>query len=224
MNGKEIMELLQAPFEATEIEWRVGSTTSDKEKGLALAYVTNRAIQNRLDNTFGCFGWRNEFKEWKNTSQICGISVWDDDKKEWITKWDGSDDSATEAVKGGLSDSMKRCGYQWGIGRYLYNLPQTWVLLKNKKYLAQTPKLPAWALPKGSKNISDDEPTEAPKGKDDIETTITTKMLLEIALSKGFDEVAVCKRFKTKEAKYIKQADKKEAYENFKKLPDKLKL
>ena len=150
MNNK-IMELLQAPFEATEIEWRVGSTTADKEKGLALAYVTNRAIQNRLDDTFGCFGWKNEFREWKTTSQICGISIWNEEQREWITKWDGSDDSATEAVKGGLSDSMKRCGYQWGIGRYLYNLPQIWVPLKNKKYLAETPKLPAWALPKTEK-------------------------------------------------------------------------
>lgn len=200
------MELLQAPFEATEIEWRVGSTTADKAKGLALAYVTNRAIQNRLDDTFGCFGWKNEFKEWKNTSQICGISVWNEEQKEWITKWDGSDDSATEAVKGGLSDSMKRCGYQWGIGRYLYNLPQIWVPLKNKKYLAETPKLPAWALPKGLKK----EPIE-PKVTDPIITTepetikddpiVTVGILNEkqiarlyaIAHSAGYDHPTVLK-------------------------------
>lgn len=53
---------------------------------------------------------------------------------------------------------------------------------------------------------------------------ITTKMLLDMALSKGFNEEKVCKKYNIKEAKYIKQADKKEAYENFKKLPDKIKL
>ncbi len=143
-----IQEQLQAPFPTDCVAWRVGSTTKDKTKGLALAYLTNRAIMDRLDEVFGVMGWQNQFREWKGTSQICGISIWDDVKSEWVTKWDGADDSLTEAVKGGLSDSMKRCGYQWGIGRYLYKLPQTWVPLKNGKYLAETPKLPTWALPK----------------------------------------------------------------------------
>lgn len=147
---QEIMAKLQAPFKAEEIEWRVGSTNKDKSKGLALAYVTNRAMQNRLDDVFGVFGWQNEFKEWRGNSQICGISIWDEDKAKWITKWDGADDSQTEAVKGGLSDSMKRAAYQWGIGRYLYNLPQTWVALKDGKYIITEPTLPAWALPQGT--------------------------------------------------------------------------
>ena len=220
--SKEIMELLQYPFKDTEIEWRVGSTNADKTKGLALAYVTNRAIQNRLDDIFGVFGWRNEFKEWKATSQICGISIWSDERQAWITKWDGSDDSATEAVKGGLSDSMKRCGYQWGIGRYLYNLPSTWMPLKNKKYLDGIPKLPAWALPKGNnKTTTDDNKPTEPQIQGDAEATITVKMLLDMALSKGYDEEKVCKRYKVSEAKYIKKDDKKLAYEGFKALPNK---
>ena len=201
MDDKKIMDLLQAPFLPSEIEWRVGSTTKDKTKGLALAYVTNRAIQNRLDDVFGCFGWRNEFKEWKSTSQICGISVWHEERSQWITKWDGSDDSATEAVKGGLSDSMKRCGYQWGIGRYLYNLPQTWVALKSGKYLAEVPKLPTWALPKdfkGNQNIKTQTMPETThnhaEGKEDKKTanTITkNKSSLELvceSCGKGITE------------------------------------
>ena len=62
--NNEIMKKLQAPFPASEIEWRVGSTTKDKEKGMALAFVTNRAIQNRLDDVFGVFGWKNEYIPW----------------------------------------------------------------------------------------------------------------------------------------------------------------
>jgi hypothetical protein len=149
MDATNIMERLQAPFPAEDIEWRVGSTTQDKSKGLALAYITNRAIMNRLDDVFGPFGWHNEYKEWKQNSQLCGISIKYED--EWITKWDGADDSATEAVKGGLSDSMKRAAYQWGIGRYLYKLPSQWHKLKpaGKSYVLDgKPSLPAWALPK----------------------------------------------------------------------------
>lgn len=148
MNVEQIMHQLKNPFPPEDIEWRVGSTTADKTKGLALAYITNRAIQNRLDEVFGVFGWRNEFKEWKGVSQLCGLSI--KYEGEWITKWDGADDSATEAVKGGLSDSMKRAAYQWGIGRYLYKLPQTWVKLKpqGKSYaIDQVIQLPKWALP-----------------------------------------------------------------------------
>lgn len=153
---RKIMEELQKPFQEQEIEWRVGSTNADKTKGLALAYITNRAIQNRLDQVFGCMGWKNEFKEWKGNSQLCGISVFYNN--EWITKWDGSDNSEVEQVKGGLSDSMKRCAYQWGIGRYLYELDSTWVKIKavgKSYYLTETPKLPSWALP----NSQDSKPT-----------------------------------------------------------------
>ncbi len=149
----EIAKKLQEPFPPEDIEWRVGATNQEKTKGIALAYITNRAIQARLDEVFGPFNWQNQYREWKGTSQICGISIWDDDKKQWITKWDGADDSATEAVKGGLSDSMKRAGYQWGIGRYLYNLENAWVDVEkrgNSCYLKSEPKLPAWALPGGS--------------------------------------------------------------------------
>jgi hypothetical protein len=152
MTENEIMKKLKSPFRPDELEWRVGSTNADKTKGLALVYVDNRAIQNRLDDVFGPFGWKNEFKEWRGNSQLCGISIKFLD--EWITKWDGADDSNTEAIKGGLSDSMKRAAYQWGIGRYLYEFPQQWCKLKkvgNSYMLDETPKIPEWALPEGYK-------------------------------------------------------------------------
>lgn len=175
---ERIMIKLQEPFYPEEIEWRVGATTQTKDKGLALAYVTNRAIQNRLDEVFGCFGWQNEFKEWHGDSQLCGISVLYEG--QWITKWDGADDSATEPTKGGLSDAMKRAAYQWGIGRYLYKLPQVWVQIKpaGKSYvIVEKPKLPSWALPAGYKpenkparQVTEIKKSEPPK-RDPVLTT-----------------------------------------------------
>lgn len=67
----------------------------------------------------------------------------------------------------------------------------------------------------------DKTPTDTPKQVSDTETTITTQMLLDMASSKGFNEEKVCKKYKVSEAKYIKKDDKKSAYENFKKLPNK---
>lgn len=184
MEAMEIMKKLQEPFPAEDIEWRVGSTNSDKTKGIALAYVTNRAIMNRLDSIFGPFGWKNEFREWKGTSQLCGLSVKIDG--EWITKWDGADDSQTEAVKGGLSDAMKRAGYQWGIGRYLYNLENSWVPIKQvgKSYaLVSEPELPPWALPEGyqypegKKNKPFPEQPSSKSANDQVHTDIPPQTL-----------------------------------------------
>ena len=57
---------------------------------------------------------------------------------------------------------------------------------------------------------------------DNNEATVTTQMLIDMAKSKGFNEAQICKKYNTKEAKFIKKEDKKAAYENFKKLPNKI--
>lgn len=170
-----VEEKLAAPFSPDELEWRIGNQGVSKSKpwGMAFAYVTNRAIQNRLDEVFGAMNWQNEFREWKGkpNAQLAGISVWDSEKKQWVTKWDGAEDTDFEPTKGGLSDSMKRAAVEWGIGRYLYKLEATFVEVsmnrpRNKSgwhrstvkdgqksitYYWQNPELPAWALPKESK-------------------------------------------------------------------------
>ena len=125
---EELRQALVAPFSNGDIEWRVSATSQDKSKGLAVPYVTNRAIQNRLDSTVGIDGWQNEFRPWKDgKAQLCGISIYFHEQKQWLTKWDGADDSDFESVKGGLSDSMKRAAVEWGVGRYLYGMTQIWV-------------------------------------------------------------------------------------------------
>lgn len=124
----DIMKELQKPFTIEELEFRIGAQTKDKTKAIPLVYVTNRAIQNRLDEIFTPFGWKNEYKQWKE-GQLCGISVLHNN--EWITKWDGSSDTKIESLKGGLSDSMKRAAVQWGIGRYLYESENIWVPIVN---------------------------------------------------------------------------------------------
>ena len=130
---EELRQALTAPFPNGDIEWRVSATNKEKTKGLAVPYVTNRAIQNRLDDTVGIDGWHNEFKPWKDgKAQLCGISIYFHEQKQWLTKWDGADDSDFESVKGGLSDSMKRAAVEWGIGRYLYGMTQVWVSIEQR--------------------------------------------------------------------------------------------
>ena len=98
-------------------------------------FLLHLYIQNRLDEVCGPENWYNEFKPWhsngKKDSQLCGIAI-HFEGKGFITKWDGAEDSDIEPIKGGLSDSMKRAAYQWGIGRVLYSLDTVWVDIERR--------------------------------------------------------------------------------------------
>ena len=135
LTSRQIQQALAQPFAPEDLEWRLQQAYEDKMRGMAVPYVTNRAIQNRLDEVCGPENWYNDFKPWhsngKKESQLCGIAI-HFEGRGWITKWDGAEDSDIEPVKGGLSDSMKRAAYQWGIGRVLYSLDTVWVDIERK--------------------------------------------------------------------------------------------
>ena len=133
---REMQAALAKPFAPEDLEWRLQNTNEEKIRGMAVPYVTNRAIQNRLDEVCGPENWYNEFKPWhsngKKDSQLCGIAI-HFEGKGFITKWDGAEDSDIEPIKGGLSDSMKRSAVQWGIGRVLYKMTKPlWVKIEQK--------------------------------------------------------------------------------------------
>lgn len=115
---------LRKTFPPSEIEWRVGSTNSEKTSGLALAYLTARHVMDRLDEVCGSENWQDRY-EFHGTRTICYLSI--RIGTEWITKADGAGDSDVEAEKGAISDALKRAAVKWGIGRYLYDLGNIWV-------------------------------------------------------------------------------------------------
>lgn len=132
---EEIQAALAKPFAAEDLEWRIQAAMKDETTGIAVPYVTNRAIMDRLDSVVGTENWRNEFKPWHSAgnkeAQLCGISI-RLNGQEWVTKWDGAEDSDIEPVKGGLSDSMKRAAVQWGIGRVLYKMETVFVRIEKR--------------------------------------------------------------------------------------------
>lgn len=142
-------------FPEDDLEWRIGSTTRDNKKGMALVYVTNRAIMARLDDVCGPGNWQNQYMSGPGGGVLCGLSILvdrgDPDRGgEWVTKWDGAENTDYEGVKGGLSGSMKRAAVQWGIGRYLYEMPQQWVELDDRKRMKRSPRVPANFLPQAA--------------------------------------------------------------------------
>jgi hypothetical protein len=118
------LKALIAPFPAERVSWRVGSTSADKKRGMALAYIDARDVMERLDEVCGPENWQSRYPH-ATGKTVCEIGIKIGD--EWIWKADGAGDTDFEAEKGALSDAFKRAAVRWGIGRYLYDLDAPWV-------------------------------------------------------------------------------------------------
>lgn len=162
---------LNKPFPPEDIEWRIQSSgvTNGRSWALVLAYITSRAIQDRLDKVCGQENWSIRFDDWQNGKGAkCTISIKIGD--EWVPKEDGAENTEFEPIKGGFSGAVKRAGVHWGIGRYLYNLKSTWANIHDKGKHRDTiknkasntpveikwdpPELPDWALPEGTEKLA----------------------------------------------------------------------
>ena len=147
-----IEDALKAPFQINKIRWRVGARTKDKTKGIALAYIDARDVMQRLDQTCGCLGWQNRYTHVTPQGVVCEIGILN--MGEWVWRANGAGETQVEGEKGAMSDAFKRAAVQWGVGRYLYALPNVWVPLGNGgKKIIETPKLPNWATPEGYAEI-----------------------------------------------------------------------
>ncbi len=201
-DARTIQAELAKPFAPEDLEWRLQRTFESRGSmaGIAVPFVTNRAIMNRLDAVVGPENWYNEYKPWhrfttkvksdydpKKTvekeviSQLCGIAIYFEERKGWIMKWDGAENSDIEPAKGGLSDSMKRAAVQWGIGRVLYNMDtvfvdveqrgKSWVIKQSarakldKAYMDMLKKLKLEPAPAGGIQslLSGGSPEDAPQ-------------------------------------------------------------
>lgn len=117
MNKIEFRDLKE-----NEIDVRIAMV---KQNGVSLLlYKDARVDQTILDETVGCLAWqRHHSRDNKN----CIVSIWDENKKQWISKEDTGTESFSEAEKGVASDSFKRACFNWGIGRELYTAPFIWI-------------------------------------------------------------------------------------------------
>ena len=134
-----------------DIGWKPVGLSSDRCKARVAPFLSNRAIMDRLDEVCGPEDWRNEFRTGPSGGVLCGISirvVREGEPPEWITKWDGAENTDIQPVKGGMSASMRRAAVQWGIGRYLYRLPTIWAAVDDHGKLKERPTLPAEFIPR----------------------------------------------------------------------------
>ena len=126
-NVGQMMFELAKQFPHNEVSWRTQRVFQSKKDSkwyaLALAYLSVRQVQDRLTEVMG-HNWQCNHTVY-GSKTICSLGLKFDN--EWIWRSDGAGDTNFEADKGALSDSLKRAGVSWGIGRYLYDLKNTYV-------------------------------------------------------------------------------------------------
>ena len=135
MRENKFFEEFGKPFPASDVSWRLQYVNEQKMEGIAVPYLNARAIADRLDAVVGQNRWKDSYTPWHEcvmnkktkSSQLCTISIYDEELGQWIEKTDGAEDSDIEPVKGGLSDAFKRAAVKWNIGRYLYGFNTVWV-------------------------------------------------------------------------------------------------
>ena len=94
-----------------------------------LLYKDARVDMDILDETVGAMNWKRSHTR---DNANCVIEIWDETKNQWISKEDTGTESFTEKEKGLASDSFKRAGFNWGIGRELYTAPKIFIKQENE--------------------------------------------------------------------------------------------
>lgn len=121
---------LREPLKIHEIDFRVQSINKGGYATI-LAYKDARADINRLDAVCTPLGWKREHTR---ENHNCIVSIWDEQKQQWVPKEDTGTESYTEKEKGLASDSFKRACFNWGIGIELYDYPIIQVKLNSDEF------------------------------------------------------------------------------------------
>jgi hypothetical protein len=131
IDWRQVGAALREPFPADHVEWRPQGKCEPGKRVQLVPYIDARAVQDRLDDVVGPGAWSfelepiviagGELKVTRGRLTLHGVS-----------KDDIGTASTFDPSKGCASDALKRAAVQWGVGRYLYDLPAVWVQLDER--------------------------------------------------------------------------------------------
>jgi hypothetical protein len=121
----ELQMALAQPFAPSAITWKPGSTTKDGAKCMAMAYADLRAYQERLDQVCG-MDWSVRYAPWGDGRIICELTIGGVTRSS-TGEMDAQDEKNGMGGTVAEAQAMKRAAAQFGLGRYLYDLPSAWV-------------------------------------------------------------------------------------------------
>jgi hypothetical protein len=114
--------LLRRPFHPADVDFRPGATTKDKAKAIGLAYVDKRIYEDRLDEVVGPENWAVEYRQLGDKGIICRLTI-EGVSREDVGEFSSEDVSSFPTA---VAQAFKRACSAFGLGRYLYSLPQVW--------------------------------------------------------------------------------------------------
>lgn len=199
-----LQDLLSKLREEVPYQWRVQSRNKERTKAICSAYIDARDVMNVLDKHCE-FGWQTDTKELAGFIFYgIGIENPDTDKDgnrngytSTLWRWDTgariednkTDNMYEQAGKSAASDAFKRAAVQWGVGRFLYDLPtvtvpcdqygnpvdatgsRIWDLTKHINGLSKNKK------PSPAPAVTTPEPTEKPSGKKKLDQVAYDNMV-----------------------------------------------
>lgn len=142
---KDLFAELARPFDPASVDFKPGATTKDKQRCLAMAYADSRAYEARLDEALQ-ENWSASYErafvhapvdvvEWENGQRVtrtknigkvavtCFLTILGVTRCG-MGECDLADDNAVTSAE---SQAFKRACSRFGLGRYLYDIPQVWV-------------------------------------------------------------------------------------------------
>lgn len=161
INFSALLEAFAEPFSVMDVEWKPGALNKEKTKALALAYVDSRAYIQRL-NSLTDGNWSDDYQVIllpDRVAVICRLTIFNTtrtgDGECLLTNVNGNDEGYVEAnaVTTASAQAFKRACVKFGLGAYLYNLPQKWCDYDARtRRIVEPPDLPEWALPYSEKD------------------------------------------------------------------------
>jgi hypothetical protein len=154
-----IARQLALPFTTSEVRYKPGAISG--ARALALPYVDARVVQARLDAVLGLAGWTDNYLPLPNGSVVCTLRC--KIGRSWIARSDvggpSEQNDEGDRTKAAFSDALKRAAVKFGVGRYLYSLPQQWFAYDpQRRRFATPPPSPTSPVAKeASSNGRDDQ-------------------------------------------------------------------
>ena len=120
---------LLRPFAQKDVELKPSATTKDKTKALASPYCDMRVYFARLDQICGVEHWSSHMTL-TDRGAVCELTIFGVTKSACGDYPQGADENPATSAE---SQAFKRACTAFGLGRYLYNFPQTWAAYDDQK-------------------------------------------------------------------------------------------
>lgn len=164
----QIAEALSVPFYSSSVEWKPQAVSADKKRALAAAYVDMREYEDRLDKVFPQWSSSVQFlMTEKKVAAVVSLTV------AGVTRVNVGEASLDDenAFTSAYAQGFKRVCSDFGLGRYLYRLPQVWCDYDEKKRaIVGAPELPEWARHPEERTVSKATAEEAATENESGET------------------------------------------------------